>query len=179
MRHNEWVRDLKELPLQPSEPILSWLTKPMILSDALKRHYQTFCVRVLFQHFALASRDECEALGMKESNEVFVRQVLLEGDNEARTVGRVIVPLSTYHNHRTHFQQLDNKPIGETLLYHRSDVIRETFEYAFVKEIDSQVPFSEHGLWSRRSVFRLQNDPLLVTDLFLPTLGFYVSAPSR
>ncbi len=113
----------------------------------------------------------------------FVRQVLLQNeDNIALTYGRVIIPPKTYEVHFSQFEKLGTNLIGETLLYNNPDVTREPFEYAYVnhshllaqKVFTALAQDSNKDLWGRRSVFLIKSSPILVTELFLPSLPLFL-----
>ncbi len=174
MAQSPWRSDLTELK-PTSDQVCAWLTKPYILSKALKRVSESLIVDVLEQRFTDAIEDEYAILAMPSSTIPFVRQVFLIGDNQQPlTYGRVIIPPATYDAHFQDFEKLGGKLIGETLLYHNPDVVRSGFEYACLDKADprcafvyQQLPTLPHDpLWARRSV--------LVTELFLPFLPAFI-----
>jgi chorismate--pyruvate lyase len=158
------------------------LTKPYILSQALKRVCQQFSVKVLEQQFSPIFNNEAAVLGINPTDTAFVRQVFLQDDYTPLTYGRVVVAPVTYDHHFAEFQSLGNLPIGETLLYNNPDVLRSAFEYALIEassDLGSLVyqhlgQASNTPLWGRRSVFKIKSEPLLVTEVFLPALPDYV-----
>lgn len=154
----------------PDENLQNWLTKPYILSQALKRSFGAISVEVVSQAFGEALPDEIALLEIPTNEQAFIRQVYLVAGGQRRTYGRVVIPLRTYQYYEEKFEGLENKPLGETLLYNNPDVTRSEFEFSFVYLL------SEEGHWARRSVFWLKEYPLLVTELFLPGLPEYVPA---
>ncbi len=182
MAQTQWIAELTQQNL-PSINAYQWLTKPYILSKALKRVSQSLTVNVLNQQFDAAIDDEYSILKMSANELPFVRQVFLIGDNEVPlTYGRVIIPRATYDAHFPDFEKLGGKLIGETLLYNNPDVERDNFEYACLSADDARCAFVyQHlpqlpldPLWARRSVFHMKGMPLLVTELFLPFLPAYI-----
>lgn len=178
MKPIQWVNEITALSSAPTDSIAQWLTKPLILSQALKRHCQNLTVEVLSQQFAAV--DETESLLREGSNEPFVRRVFLRGDRQPWTYGRVVIAPRTYQTHFSQFKGLDSKLLGETLLYGNPDTTRSRFEYAVVpedtalyQEINEHLPLTQTTLWARRSYFYLKNEPLLVTEVFLPALPDY------
>ncbi len=176
-----WGADLSLLA--PSGFIDDWLTKPYILSKALKRVSSKLEVKVLDQSFAPAFDDELKRLNLQSDATTFVRQVLLMGDaNQALTYGRVVIPLKTYQAHFQDFEKLGSQLIGETLLYNNPDVLRSGFEYRY---FDAHEPLwnyiyrhlpqgtPKQNLWARRSVFSIKESPILISELFLPSLPAY------
>lgn len=165
-----WVSNVSEIAYQPTANIQLWLTKPYILSHALKRVCKHFTLQLLAQGFAEAPLDDktlIESYYIQSSGFLcFVREVQLLGDGLPLTYGRVTIPDETYHRHYDLFSTLDDKPIGEKMLYGNPDVRRSAFEYAFLPE---------KNRWGRRSVFFIKEDPLLITELIEPTIPAYVS----
>jgi chorismate--pyruvate lyase len=179
MKLVHWVNEIAALSLPPSMSIAKWLTQPIILSHALKRHCQQLSVEVLSQQF-MAVDDTESLLREQVSPEPFVRRVLLHGDNQPWTYGRVVIAPRTYQAYFSQFIALGAKLLGETLLYGNPDTTRSPFEYAIVpqesalyQEIRQRLPLTQTTLWARRSYFYLKQAPLLVTEVFLPLLPDY------
>jgi len=160
----EWVTEVDKL--LPSVHFYEWMTKPYILSQALKRICHSLTVEVISQEFTNAHSNEYSLLGLTKGDVPFIRQVILLGDGIPFTKGRVVIHPTTYQNHFAQFAALGSQLIGETVLHNNNpDVTRSRFEYAHLEE----------G-WARRSVFWIKKDPLLVSEIFLPILPAYVSA---
>lgn len=177
----EWSDDLNVLP-QAHPNIQSWLLKPYILSAALKRVCSLLRVDVLEQTFKNAYDDEYPLISSNETP--LVREVFLVGDEMPMTFGRVIIPKNTYDQFFNDFDSLGTNFIGEKLLYHRN-APRSAFQYAYLDESQplnrSIFTYAKNKkpqpLWARRSVFYIENFPLLVTDIILPWVPEYVEAP--
>lgn len=177
----DWSQDNTTMP-QPQANIQNWLLKPYILSAGLKRVCNLVRVEVLNQTFRNAYDDEY--LLVESTETPLVREVFLVGDETPMTFGRVIIPKNTYDQFFNDFDNLGENFIGEKLLYHR-DAPRSTFQYAYLTEthpfnktIFSKLPDRKaQPLWARRSVFRIESFPLLVTDIILPWVPEYVDAP--
>ncbi len=180
----QWVSDISQLAAAPPTLIHEWMAKPYILSQALKRICNTLSVKVIDQRFEKAFDNEYKVLEMQSNEVPFVRQVLLQNeDNIALTYGRVIIPPQTYELHFSQFEKLGTNLIGETLLYNNPDVTRGPFEYVYVNHTHewAQQVFAAQSqnvtpadLWGRRSLFSIKSTPILVTELFLPSLPSYV-----
>ena len=183
MRNLQWVKDPNHIEILPGPDITEWLTKPYILSHALKRISKALTVKVLDQRFGHAYEDEYAILNITPDPLPFVRQVFLQGDDESPlTYGRVIIPNATYHVHFPQFETLGTNLLGETLLYNNPDVSRGPFEYVHVPPRHSlatqvydhlPIDYPRQPLWGRRSVFWIKTAPLLVMELFLPLLPPY------
>lgn len=178
----QWVHSAEELEKEPPTNILDWLTKPFILSRALRKVCQTLSVQILNQDFNSAHNDEMDLIGLDPSSpNPLVRQVFLKGDDVPFTYGRVVVPKSTYDLFLEKFSNLGTNLFGETLLYGDPTMKRQPFEWTYLnntytlfQEIENKLQHSSfHEAWARRSVFNIQGVPLLVTEVFLPSIPSY------
>lgn len=174
MKPVAWESSVAALQKQPSSSIRNWLTKPTILSQALKEHCQHLTVDVLSQQF---SEVELSEKALQVAGTPFVRRIFLRGDDVPWTYGRVVIAANTYQTYFPQFAHLGSQPLGETLLYNNPDVTRGSFEYAVLmtdatlyQEIQASLPLSVSALWGRRSYFYLKQLPLLVTEVFLPAI---------
>lgn len=155
-----WVEDPTELNLSTDDMHYHWLTKPDILSKALKAMCDELTVQVISQELSYASIDEQQILEIQESNSL-IREVYLVGDGVPWVFARVVVPFKTYLKHKDSFDSLGNKLLGEALLYSDPSFTRSEFTYALTTHNGTPI-------WSRRSVFGLNGLHLLVTEGFLP-----------
>jgi chorismate-pyruvate lyase len=181
-----WKENINMLEEPISALLSDWVTKPYILSQELKRHYQLVQVDIIAEGYATPYEDEAKCLGIsnESAESAWVRRVFLIGDNLPRTYGRVVIPQQIYQKYQSQFCQLGNKLLGETLLYHNPQVTRKPFEYG---QIDASCPLAEdvkaknfitqdhkNNLPARRSLFLNQGVPfLLLTEVFLTTLAPY------
>jgi chorismate lyase len=126
-----------------------------------------------------------------------VREIFLLGDNVPWSFGRVIIPPKTYLAYKNTFDSLGNKFIGEAFLYGANDVVRSKFKYACIRVttllyervhsyLNSLSPGNQSGLvnnattaedlchlWARHSVFNIASHPLMITEIYLPTIPKY------
>lgn len=181
MKSITWVTEIAALECPPSNSIASWLSKPAILSHALKRHCQQLSVQVIAQQFMPVDQTEQKLVEGADTTP-FVRRVLLQGDGQPWTYGRTVIAPSTYQTYFSQFIALGAKLLGETLLYGNPDTTRSDFEFAMVpketalyQEIQQSISLTEPLLFARRSYFYLKQAPLLVTEVFLPKCPDYDS----
>lgn len=157
-----WVRTAEELGLQPDDNLYRWLVEPYSLSKVLKQLCKELSVQVISQSLAPASDEEQKLLNIKENNSL-IREVYLCGDGTPWTMGRVVAPFATYQNHKQDLDNLGNNLLGETLLYIDPSLKRSPFEFTQRSDL----------LFSRRSVFTLKSQALLVTESYLNDLPTY------
>lgn len=150
-------------PLSPPPNILAWLTKPHCVSEKLRPHCQTLSLSIISWQEEIPLPEENQRLGLPERAAAMVRQVTLQGDGVPWTQGRLVVPLSTYHHAKEKFDTLGNRLLGETLLYPDANITRSGFEFAEIAPAH----------FARRSVFWMEQHPLLLTEIFLPAIPDY------
>lgn len=176
-----WVKQISQLPQSPPMLIQAWLAKSYVVSQAFRQRCHQLSVQLIAQRFTHPFVDEKNRLLVTE-DKVWVREIFLQGDGVPWSYGRVVIPQATYCLHEKHFATLGTQPIGEKLLYHNPHVKRDYFEYALFsplhalsKHIYQQLPdvFPRAQVWGRRSVFFIENAPLLVAEFFLPTVPSY------
>ena len=140
---------------------------------SLTRHLGELCeeglsVRLLGQHIAQPTAAERLALAMGERQWGLVREVVLLGDRVPWVFARSIIPVTTMTGRLRPLRKLDTRPLGE-LLFALPGMRRGDIELARVS--GSTLPPGLAGtgdtLWGRRSVFHLDDKPLLVAEIFL------------
>jgi chorismate--pyruvate lyase len=125
-----------------------------------------FSVQILWQGWRKMSQQEMLQLNCKgKQNIAWCRDVVLKVKGESRVYARTCMPKSTLTGHESQLKTLGNKPLGAYLFKHPHMRRGEMSAY--------RIPKNELSLsWARRSVFYLQQKPILVTEAFtqpLPT----------
>jgi chorismate--pyruvate lyase len=169
-----------------SAEMRDWLMNRQSLTSRLVARCKQFQVQRLHQHAAQCLPDEFEAIGLPKRLHVVERDVLLRCDGEAVVYAHTVLPLSANAGQWPLFSSLGNKSLGTTLF---SDplVVRGTLHFALLR---ARHPLMRRivalNLWeagqvphlhARRSVFVRQNSPLLVTEIFLPSIQALPSLP--
>jgi len=177
VREPEWVprRQLITAALPPRTR--SWLFEP----HSLTRRVQCACgggfrVRVLDQRHARPMANERRLLGMPDRAVAVVRQVQLMCGDRPWVYGRTVIPLETLTGPQRRLSCLGNRSLGATL-FADSSLKRFEVQVARVMPWHDLYDAATVGLalepdavWGRRSVFRTQGKPLLVSEVFLPPL---------
>jgi chorismate--pyruvate lyase len=125
-------------------------------------------VRVLQQSLDVPKFSERQLLGISDRRRAMVREVILYGENKPWVYARSILPLTTLSGRLRKLRRLSNQPLGE-LLFKDPTMRREPVQ---VVCFDSASGVN-HSIWGRRSVFTLDNKPLLVAEVFLPDFNPY------
>lgn len=147
-----WCENIVQLQISPDNHIYDWLTKPYILSQALRKVCVNLSVKVLTQKL--------------QTDNSLIRQVYLLGDDIPWVFAETLVAADTYQQYKDIFDKLNNNLIGETLLYGNPNTKRYAFEYALIEHNNS-------SLWARRSDFNICNYKLTITEAFLPDIPRY------
>lgn len=128
-------------------------------------------VTVLKQGLEVPRFSERRLLGLADRKRAMVREVVLYGNAQPWVFARSILPLTTLTGRLKKLRQLSNQPLGE-LLFKDPSMRRDPVQFACFDAGNRLLPPSvcsiDRASWGRRSVFRLDNKPLLVAEVFLP-----------
>jgi chorismate--pyruvate lyase len=157
--------------------LLDWLFDTSSLTARLQRQCQSqgqgrFKVEVLSQSIARPRLDELAALGLHYGSSALLREVKLYCADEAVVYARTVIPLTTLTGKQRLYAKLGNRPLGAMLFADRTMRRGEVMIAQLAVEtapLDKTVD-AHDVVWGRRSVFRVSNKPLLVSEYFLPAL---------
>jgi len=170
--------NLAQLPVR----LKDWLLDEGSLTARLKNHCHDFHVKVVGERQEYCTKAEaCDAIKCGEA--VLVREVLLYCDKVAHVFARSLLPLSSLTGKAQSLASLGEKPLGQ-VLFNSPSLQREKLELSIFSD-DSRVATlaknieqqegsgrydksSKKALWGRRSLFILENKPLMVAEVFLP-----------
>lgn len=152
-----------------------WLTTKGSLTAQLRLLCPELEVVILSEKLERPLANEAQSLGLQPSEPAWIRCVLLKGGGENWIYARTIIPHFVESNPWFHLQQLGNKPLGEVLF--QDNTIQRT-PFIFARQPLTTwpyLPLSSHQTnttigYARRSVFTQQKAPLLLTEVFLPSL---------
>ena len=154
-----------------------WLSDTGSLTQRLVDACQgDFSVQILGQELHRPRLSERRALGLPARRLALIREVVLLGAGVPWVYARSVIPLTTLTGRLRSLAHLDNRPLG-ALLFSDPSMRREPVEIACHTGSNSQMPMAlgdfQDPMWGRRSVFRLDNKPLLVSEIFLPSFTPY------
>jgi chorismate--pyruvate lyase len=157
--------------VQMPENLGSWLGDDGSLTRKLVAlSKDQFEVQVLRQEVATPGAAEANALKMTQQTPVMIREVVLKGRGRPWVFARSILPMTTMTGRLAGLRTLSNQPLGE-LLFQDPSMTREALEAACLPARILSVPAAlaagDEPLWARRSVFFLDQKPLLVSEVFL------------
>jgi chorismate--pyruvate lyase len=145
-------------------------------------------VQVIGEHEQTCSLEDSSAL-IAVGTPILVREVLLVCDNVPQVFARSILPISSLTGSEQALAHLGNQPLGQ-VLFNNPTLSRQGLEVSafsagtgvarLAKKLITQLPsdraISTKPLWGRRSIFMINNKPLMVAEVFLPTAYAYYRA---
>jgi chorismate--pyruvate lyase len=153
-----------------------WLVSPGSLTHRIKLAHADFRVQRLRQQAARPNPDEIGVLGLRAGRLALVREVVLFGSSRPLVYGHSVVALRHLDGPWRAVCGLGIRPLAEAL-YIDPAIRREPLAY---RRLDARHPLYRRvcadlgdmpaTLWARRSLFRRQGAPLLVTEVFLPQI---------
>ena len=157
---------------------VSWLRDDGSLTLRLKCACgdRPFAVRLLRQGWARALPSEARRLGLRRGGLALVREVQLLCDGEPWVFARTLIPATTLRGPGQRLARLGERPLGAVLFADRR-VRRGVTEMAQLRPGEQLFDSATQGLpplsdtvWGRRTLFFMAGRPLLVNELFLPTI---------
>lgn len=135
-----------------------------------------FRVDVLSQHWGRPMFNEARRLGLADRSIALIRQVHLLCDEQPWVFARTVIPRRTLSGPRRYLTQLGSRPLG-AVLFADPSMRRDEVEVACIRPGQYAFDLATHKLdrqprciWGRRSVFFLERESLLVSEIFLPAL---------
>jgi len=174
---------LRAVPLE----VHPWLHLDTSMTKQLQRHFahdgQAVTVRALRNGPGALYQDEQYLFPRSRRPRVHVREVLLHANQRQLIVARTVFISRSLHA-KGEVAQLGSRPLGE-LLFAKGKAIWLAREFAHLEPgaqifslFRKTVGCSLRSCWARRTLFLLESQPLLVTEMFLPTV-FEATAERR
>lgn len=153
-----------------------WLTDRGSLTARIASRCPGVRVEVAFQGLRRPDRDERFLFAHRGRARVMVREVFLVcGDTPVVFAHTVFDPGDLCGPWRS-VAKLGTRPLGAALFAdarierHPLRQRRIGRHHELHRRLSARVPAAPAGLWARRSLFRLHNSPILVTEVFLPEI---------
>ena len=161
-----------------SPKVRSWLLDESSLTKKLEQQCTTFHVEVRQQVTTCAEATPLSHHFITDQ-QVFVREVFLHCDQEPHVFAQTEIPSHTLTENQQTLAHLGSDSLGRLLFQHQS-LIRGTIEIAefqpgsLIHQLCQKMgQYCDHSLWARRSLFYIENKPLLVSEVFLPASEMY------
>lgn len=175
--NNLWVTKQNQEAHNLSSELLSWLFDEHSLTQRLCAIATTFEVVVLREGPASISDAELQLFATHEG--LNSREVLLLCDGQPQVYARTLIPQTTLEHANSLLKTLGNKSLGEVLFRDKS-MQRQAIEITSFSKDSTMADFAQslslevtHPLWARRSIFTLNDNPLMVSEVFLPNSYAY------
>jgi chorismate--pyruvate lyase len=171
-RELRWITPPKRLIwAAPSRALRSWLLDTSSLTAKLQKlSGGKLRVQLLRQVQGRASRTEAQALGIALQQRCLVREVILQGGDQAWVFARSVLPLCSLTGSLRRLRKQGTKPLG-AFLFSQPHLMRGPIALSFISRHHGYLPESligQKSLWGRRSIFSLEAKPLVVSEVFLP-----------
>lgn len=121
-------------------------------------------------------RSESRLLGLPESRLAIIREVDLLCRGVPLVFARTVIPFSSLRGRTRSLAGLGARPLG-AMLFQDPTTRRETVQYASIRpgeglyaSATQSLPHCRERLMARRTLFCYRGRPLLVNEIFLPTL---------
>ncbi len=157
-------------------PLRGWLLNDSSLTRRLQLACKgRFSVELISLGWARPRLDESQALGTSPRQRALIRQVRLWCDEQPWVFARTVIPVRSLRGAQRRLAHLGNRPLGAYLFAHpalQRSPLQVTQINSTSRLLADCAPLQPR-VWGRRSLFRLQGHPLLVSEFFLPTLPAY------
>jgi chorismate--pyruvate lyase len=157
-----------------SDAYRHWLVDNGSLTQRLRSGCEHFTVEGVRQRWARPLPDEALLLEMRPHERALLREVSLVCDGTAAVFAHSVLPRQSLRGAWHDLGRLGSKPLGAAL-FANPDVVRMPLQFrklsprhALYGRAVEHLACRPACLWARRSLFRLQGAPILVTEVFLP-----------
>ncbi len=134
-------------------------------------------MRLRRQVWATPLYSEGVLLGMRRGGAAIVREVELLCDEIPWVFARTVIPVASLQGPAKRLTMLGTRPLGEVLFADPRtkrlvmEMARLQPRHKLFHSATTSLDTMPDALWGRRTLFHLEGSPLLVNELFLPTVG--------
>lgn len=159
-----------------SGPYRPWLTDRGSLTARIASRCPDVRVEVVFQALRRPDRDERFLFPHRGRAKVMVREVFLVCDGVRVVFAHTVFYPGDLCGPWRSVAKLGNRPLGAALFADpriRRHPLRQRRigrHHELQRRLRAFVPDAPASLWARRSLFRLHDSPILVTEVFLPEI---------
>lgn len=158
--------------------VSNWLLEPSSLTTRLQNHCDKFRVEVLGQEVIDCPEEEaCDVI--IAGKPVLSREVVLYCDDVPHVFARSLLPISSLTGEQAELAKLGTKPLGQ-VIFNNPSLKRELIQIGCfssqtsVGKLCQELQLEQlHDLWGRRSLFYIDDKPLMVAEVFLPQAVAY------
>ncbi|MGC9459681.1 chorismate lyase [Vibrio genomosp. F10] len=149
----------------PSQQSRDWLLELGSLSRLLERHCDDLSVDLLHNRIVKAERLNQQEIDLLSLDPCLLRKVVLKGDGVPWVLGRTLIPSTSIAKQQYDLTEQGEIPLGLTV-FSTHNVQRDALQVGWAD--------TEQGRFlARRSRLWMNNKPMLVAELFLPSSPVY------
>lgn len=170
--HRDWHPSLPSLPPRAR----NWLQSRGSLTQMIQQRCPHFRVEPVRQSLARPHEDEFSIMQLRRGELALVREVYLYCNHTPVIFAHSLVSRKHLRGVWRNLNTLGRKSLG-TVLFSNPAIERTLFEFRKIgashplcKRASQHLQTSPVNLWARRSLFTLQGQSLLVTEVFLPDI---------
>jgi chorismate--pyruvate lyase len=165
--------------LQKIPPNLhNWLLNNKSLTKRIQNNCDgIFRVELQYQNWQYPLNDEAKLLGIKPRTYALIRQAYLLCKNQIYVSARTVIPAKTLSGKQCRLAKLGNQPLGRILFANHTmrrgkvEITQLQQKHLLFQLALGNIENKPNSLWGRRSIFYLENKPLLVNEFFLPNIN--------
>ncbi len=164
------------VPVCASAEIRWWLQHRESLTRLIQERCQQFHVEPVFQALATVCIDELAIMNLSRLQQAMVREVYLYSDGVPVVFAHSVVKSGHLRGAWRSLSRLGNQSLG-SMLFSNPLIRRSPFSYKKLRtghllydRACKRLAIRPVNLWARRSLFTLQAQPILVTEIFLPKI---------
>lgn len=179
-REPQWRPAARVVGAAVPSPLRPWLLDTASLTQRLiAAAGGDFRVEVLRQQWARPQRNEARALNLRPDSYTLVREVALVCCGTPWVYARTVIPRATLSGGERRLARLRGRSLGAVLFADPSvergpiELVRLTPEIRLYETAATQAQSRPPEFWGRRARFTLKGKFLLVSEIFLPTLGVF------
>ncbi len=156
-------------------------THPFLFHKGSLTHYiqqhctGSFSIELISEAWILPMSDEAQLLSLQNDEFTFIRKSRLKCDNQTLVYARTVIPKKTLEGENHKLTNLGEEPLGN-ILFNDSSTYRSEMRYAEIpvdcelhKEAINKLKITSE-LCGRQSQFFIKEQPLLITEIFLPAI---------
>ncbi len=159
-----------------------WLREAGSLTKRAKQICEQVQVEVITSGWQKISRYEANLIRTDERKKAFIREIFMVCDGQPWWYTRTIAPRTALTGPLQQLPYLRGKPLAD-LLFSSSRIRRQALEIAPIsaehyeyKYLARHLTNNSDSLWGRRSRIFCADQPLLLTEIFLPAMHRYLRA---
>lgn len=174
-----WQTKLSTLDDVSQNKIQPFLVHKASLTQLIQEHCPgQFNVQLIDASWQMAQNDELELLSLTDNISTFIRKSLLKCDDKTIVYARTVIPEQTLTGKNKKLVELGDKPLGD-FLFSDATTYRSDIRYAKIPvntELHNEATTGCNitaELWARQSLIFIAQQPLAITEIFLPSILEY------